>query len=266
MSRQESLDRLARLYCAIRHGHAAAPADVRISTIFPVVSYMAAALLDGGRRMDAEALAAWYDGREYPLFQKMGHVAAWLYGRIDWTDLSPMAMTLREVAYATDSYNAPYDPDELDEPDLADIVTYLEQAARLCLPPSAWSGNCAACAYVDDCRVVHAKREQAKPARPRPHIRAIAAAALTKVDAVELAKRYDYPPALVVQLFHQIAFVREQRYYLRQRVRLVSGQSFIRKYSMRWPQDRLAHKALLAGICRGIPAQEFLREVRNGSR
>ena len=100
----------------------------------------------------------------------------------------------------------------------------------------------------------------------RPHIRAIAAAALTKLDAIELARRYDYPPALVVQLFHQIALIRERRYYMRQRVRLVSGQAFIRKYPMRWPQDRLAHKALLAGICRGIPAQAFLREVRNGSR
>ena len=266
MSRQESLDRLARLYCAIRHGHAAAPADARISMIYPVVSYMAAALLDGGRRMDAEALAAWNTGHDYPLFQKMGHVAAWLYGRIDWTDLSPMAMTLREVAYATDSYNAPYEPDELDDPDLADIVTYLEQAARLCLPPSAWSGNCAACAYVDDCRAIHAKREQAKPARPRPHIRAIAAAALTKVDAVELAKRYDCPPALVVSLFHEIEGIRERRYNMRQRVNLVSGKAFYKKYGTRWPDDTMAHKALMAAIHQGVTAQDFLRRWRNGSR
>lgn len=100
----------------------------------------------------------------------------------------------------------------------------------------------------------------------RPHIRAVAAAALTQVDAIELARRYYYPPALMVQLYYEILSIRERRYSLRQRVRLVSGQSFLRKYPTRWPDDTLAHKALLAGICRGIPAQEFLREVRNGTR
>lgn len=100
----------------------------------------------------------------------------------------------------------------------------------------------------------------------RPHIRALAAAARTQVDAIELARRYYYPPALVVQIFHQIALIRERRYYMRQRVRLVSGQAFIRKYPTRWPQDRLAHRALMASIYEGVTAQDFLRKWRNGSR
>ena len=99
-----------------------------------------------------------------------------------------------------------------------------------------------------------------------PHIRAIAAAALTKVDAIELARRYDCPPALVVQLFYEIAGIRERRYYMRQRVRLVSVQAFIRKYPTRWPDDTMAHRALMASIYEGVTAQNFLREVRNGTR
>lgn len=266
MSRQESLARLARLYCAVRHGHALSPTDARINTLIPVTDYMAAALLDGGRRMDAEALAAWNAGHDYPLFQKMGHVAAWLFGRLDLPDFTHITDDLREVSYTAESYNCNYGPDELDDIDLAYIVDHLEHAARLCLPLSAWSGNCAACAHVEGCRVVHAKREQEKAARPRPHIRAIAAAALTKVDAIELAKRYDCPPALVVSLFHEIEGIRERRYNLRQRVNLASGKAFYKKYGTRWPDDTMAHKALMAAIHQGVTAQNFLRAVRNGTR
>lgn len=100
----------------------------------------------------------------------------------------------------------------------------------------------------------------------RPHIRAVAAAALTQVDAIELARQYYYPPALMVQLYYEILSIRERRYYMRQRVRMTSGAAFSQRYPSRWPDDTLAHRALLAGICRGIPAQDFLREVRNGSR
>lgn len=100
----------------------------------------------------------------------------------------------------------------------------------------------------------------------RPHIRALAASALTHSDAIELALRYYYPPALVVQLYYEILSIREHRYNLRQRVRVVSGAAFYTRYPSRWPHDSLAHRALLAGICRGIPAQEFLREWRNGTR
>lgn len=100
----------------------------------------------------------------------------------------------------------------------------------------------------------------------RPHIRAIAAAALTKVDAVELAKRYDCPPSLVVQLFYEIAGIRERRYNMRQRVNLVSGKAFYKKYGTRWPDDTRGHMALMAAIHQGVTAQDFLRRWRNGSR
>lgn len=100
----------------------------------------------------------------------------------------------------------------------------------------------------------------------RPHIRALAAVALTSLDAAELARRYYYPPALAVSIYYEIEGIRTRRYNMRQRVRMVSGKAFYKKYGTRWPDDTMAHKALLAGICRGIPAQEFLRKWRNGSR
>lgn len=100
----------------------------------------------------------------------------------------------------------------------------------------------------------------------RPHIRALAAAAVTPHDAAELARRYYYPPALLVQLYYEISCIRERRYHMRQRVRMTSGAAFYTRYPSRWPDDTLAHKALMSAIYQGVTAQEFLREWRNGTR